>query len=87
MRNISFTDKGWSDLLQWSKTDRKIFFKITNLIEEASRNPYKGTGKPELLKNNFKGYWSRRITDEHRLIYSVNDEEIKIVACKYHYKE
>lgn len=87
MRNITFTAKGWSDLIDWSKTDRKIFNKISDLIEESSKNPFKGIGKPEPLKHHFKGYWSRRITDEHRIIYSVNDAEIKIVSCKYHYLE
>jgi toxin YoeB len=86
MRNISFTAKGWSDLMEWSKNDPKTFYKISLLIEESSVNPFKGVGKPEPLKHNLKGYWSRRITDEHRLVYAVNDNEIKIVSCKYHYQ-
>jgi toxin YoeB len=86
MRNISFTAKGWDDLIEWSKNDRKIFDKISALIEESSKNPFKGTGKPEPLKHNLKGFWSRRITDEHRLVYSISDSEIKIVSCKYHYQ-
>ena len=86
MKNITFTDKGWADFLEWSKNDRKIFNKISRLIEEASKTPFSGTGKPEPLKHNLTGYWSRRITNEHRLVYSVNNTEIKIVSCKYHYK-
>jgi toxin YoeB len=86
MRDVSFTAKGWSDLIEWSKNDRKIFEKISILIEESSKNPLKGTGKPEPLKHHLKGYWSRRITDEHRLVYSISDSEIKIVSCKYHYQ-
>jgi toxin YoeB len=86
MRNIAFTAKGWTDLIEWSKTDRKIFNKISRLIEETARNPFKGTGKPELLKHKLKGHWSRRITDEHRLVYTVSEKEVKIISCKYHYK-
>lgn len=87
MRNIEFTEKGWADFLEWAKNERKIFSKISRLIEETSKTPFKGTGKPEALKHNLKGYWSRRITNEHRLIYSVSDATIKIVSCKYHYKK
>lgn len=86
MRNIAFTAKGWSDLVEWSKTNRKIFNKISQLIEETSKNPFNGTGKPEPLKYRLKGYWSRRIADEHRLVYTISDNEIKIISCKYHYK-
>jgi toxin YoeB len=86
MKNITFTAKGWSDLSEWSKTDRKIFTKITQLIEETSKNPFKGTGKPEPLKYKLKGHWSRRINDEHRLVYTINDKEIKIISCMYHYE-
>ncbi len=86
MRNIAFTDKGWTDFLDWSKNDRKVFNKVSRLIEETSKNPFKGTGKPEALKHNLKGYWSRRITNEHRLIYKISENTIKIVSCKYHYK-
>lgn len=87
MRNIEFTEKEWADFLEWSKNERKIFNKISRLIEETSKNPFKGTGKPEALKHNLKGYWSRRITNEHRLVYSVGNNAIKIVSCKYHYKK
>lgn len=86
MRNIAFTANGWSDLVEWSKTNRKIFNKFSQLIEETSKNPFNGTGKPEPLKYRLKGYWSRRITDEHRLVYTISDNEIKIISCKYHYK-
>ncbi len=85
MKNIAFTAKGWSDLIEWSKTDRKIFIRISDLIEETAKNPFKGTGKPEPLKYQLRGYWSRRITEEHRLVYGVNENEIAIVSCRYHY--
>ena len=87
MKNITFTDKGWSDFMDWSKTDRRIFAKISNLIEETSRAPFKGSGKPELLKHELKGYWSRRINHEHRLVYSVSENAIEVISCKYHYSD
>jgi toxin YoeB len=86
MKNIVFTAKGWSDFIDWSKSDRKIFDKISILIEETSRTPFKGKGKPEPLRHQLKGYWSRRISEEHRLIYLVNENEIQIISCKYHYE-
>ena len=87
MRNIAFTGKAWTDFMEWSKSDRKIFLKISLLIEETSRTPFNGIGKPEPLRHQLKGYWSRRISDEHRLIYSVNENDIQIISCKYHYKD
>jgi len=87
MKDIVFTGRAWSDFIEWSKSDRKIFEKISILIEETSRTPFKGLGKPEPLKHQLKGYWSRRITDEHRLVYAVNELEIQIISCKYHYKD
>ena len=85
MKNITFTDKSWDDFMGWSKTDRKIFSKISNLIEETARTLFKGTGKPELLKHELSGFWSRRINHEHRLVYSVTENAIEIRSCKYHY--
>lgn len=85
MRNIEFTPNGWSDLLEWSRNDKKIFNKITTLIQECAKTPFEGTGKPEALKYQLKGHWSRRIDLEHRLVYSVSDDSIKIISCKYHY--
>jgi toxin YoeB len=87
MKDIAFTGKAWSDFIEWSKTDRKIFEKISNLIEETSRTPFEGTGKPEPLRHKLHGYWSRRISEQHRLIYSVKEYEIQIVSCKYHYTD
>jgi toxin YoeB len=71
---------------EWAKSDRKIFDRLHRLIVEAAKNPFDGIGKPEPLKANLKGYyWSRRINDEHRLVYKVTEEQIIIAACKYHY--
>ncbi len=81
----SFVDESWEDYLYWQKTDKQILKRINLLIKDISRQPYKGIGKPEPLKHNYRGYWSRRITDEHRLIYQVQDDELRIVKCRFHY--
>jgi toxin YoeB len=82
---VSFTDIGWNDYIFWQKEDMKILDKINNLIDECQRNPFKGTGKPEPLTENLTGFWSRRITHEHRLVYLPEDGIIYIVSCRYHY--
>ena len=86
MRKITFTPEAYADYLDWLQTDRKLFIKITELIRESARNPAKGIGKPEQLKYEYSGYWSRRINHEHRLVYSATDKAIEIVSCKYHYR-
>ena len=83
---ISFKESAFSQLYQWQKEDKKIFDKISRLIIEIARDPFHGTGKPEPLKENLSGYWSRRITEEHRLVYQVFPDHIVVVSCKYHYK-
>jgi toxin YoeB len=83
--SVSFTDIGWEDYVFWQKNDPKIANKINELIEECQRNPFKGTGKPEPLTENLTGFWSRRITHEHRLVYLPEDGAIYIVSCRYHY--
>ena len=87
MKNITFTPQAYKDYLNWLNEDKKIFVKITTLIKETAKNPETGTGKPERLKHELKGYWSRRITREHRLVYRITDENIEIVSCKYHYSK
>ena len=87
MKDIVFTGKAYTDFIEWSKTDRKVFEKISILIEETSRTPFKGKGKPEPLRHQLKGCWSRRVTEEHRLVYKVNENDIQIISCKYHYQE
>lgn len=81
----SFVDESWEDYLYWQKTDKKILKRINMLIKDISRQPYSGIGKPEPLKHNYRGFWSRRINDEHRLIYQVNEDELRIVKCRFHY--
>ncbi len=83
---LSFTPEGWEDYLYWQKTDKKILNKINGLIKDIKRHPFEGIVKPEPLKFDFAGCYSRRINQEHRLIYMVDDNEIIIIACKYHYQ-
>lgn len=75
----------WEDYLWWQTQDRRTFKRINLLIEDAARSGNEGIGKPEPLKYDFAGYWSRRITDEHRIVYKVTDDEVRIAACRYHY--
>ena len=81
----AFVDESWEDYLYWLKTDKKILQRINELLKDIKRNPFTGIGKPEPLKHKYKGCWSRRITDEHRLIYQVKDDEIVILKCRFHY--
>ena len=83
--NKFFTDVAWEHYLYWQKEDKKILKKINELIKDIERNGNEGIGKPEPLKHELAGYWSRRITDVHRLVYSIDDETIDIVSCKNHY--
>ena len=82
---ISFTDAAWDEYLSWQKEDQKIVDEINKLIDECQLNPFIGTGKPEPLKGNLTGFWSRRITREHRLVYLPEDGAIYVVSCRYHY--
>ena len=83
---ISFVEQSWEDYNQWQKEDKKIFIQIQRLIKETIRDPFSGIGKPEPLKSNLKGYWSKRITDEHRLVYKVENDQLIVISCKFHYK-
>jgi len=80
-----FVDESWEDYQYWLRTDKKILARINDLLKDISRTPYTGLGKPEPLKYKYKGYWSRRITDEHRLIYQVKGDELLILKCRFHY--
>ncbi|WGE90537.1 Txe/YoeB family addiction module toxin [Actinobacillus genomosp. 1] len=84
---LTFSSNAWEDYLYWQKTDSIILKRINSLIKDIQRQPFEGIGKPEPLKFNLSGFWSRRINEEHRLIYSVEDEAILIVACRYHYDQ
>ena len=80
-----FADESWEDYLYWQKTSKKTLEKINVLLKDISRNPFSGIGKPEPLKHKYQGFWSRRINEEHRLIYRVKDNEIHIAKCRFHY--
>ena len=83
--NIIFTENAWDDYLYWQKTDKKILRKINGLIKEIQRTPFEGLGRPEQLKYDLAGYWSRRVDQDHRLVYQVTGNELLIYACRYHY--
>jgi len=80
-----FVDESWEDYLYWQSVDKKMLKRINDLLKDISRHPFNGIGKPEPLKFKYKGFWSRRINDEHRLIYQVTDDAILIAKCRFHY--
>jgi len=82
---IVFADQGWEDFTYWVEHDRKIAARIARLIEEIERQPFEGLGKPEPLRHDMAGFWSRRITDEHRLVYAVEKNKLLIAQARYHY--
>jgi toxin YoeB len=85
--NKIFTDEAWKDYIYWFETDKKQLNKINDLIKVIDRTPFEGIGKPEPLKQNLQGYWSRRIDHEHRIIYKIENEEIIFIAFRYHYSK
>ena len=84
-RLLSWTDNAWDDYLYWQTQDRKTLKRINKLINDAKRSPFEGLGKPEPLKENLSGFWSRRIDDNNRLVYAVDDRALTIISCRYHY--
>src|SRR5574340_513933 len=82
---LVWDEAAWDDYVWWQTQDRKMVKRINTLIKDIERNGNEGIGKPEPLKHGFHGYWSRRITDEHRLVYKIVDDEIRVAACQYHY--
>ena len=85
--NVSFTENAWEDYLYWQTEDRKTLKKINQLINDIVRNGNSGIGKPEPLRGNLSGYWSRRINDKDRLIYRIDENNIYILSCRYHYRD
>ena len=85
MKTIQFQDDAWSDYIYWQQNDKKVLKRINTLIREILRKPYAGIGKPEPLKHNLAGYWSRRINEIHRLVYQVKGDTIIVIQCRYHY--
>lgn len=86
-RKIIFEPNAFEDFNEWARLDKKIYRKIVELLRDIDRSPFSGLGKPEPLKYDFSGFWSRRITDGHRLVYMVTKDEILVAACKYHYDD
>ena len=85
MRNIEFEPTAFVELQDWFLFDKKVAVRILDLIKESARTPFEGTGKPEALRHNLSGCWSRRITHEHRLVYKVTDVSVIVISCKFHY--
>ena len=85
-RLLAWTDAAWADYVYWQGQDRKTLKRINLLIKDTLRTPFDGIGKPEPLKENLTGFWSRRIDDTHRLVYAVDDKQLTIIACRYHYQ-
>lgn len=83
---LIFAERAWEDYLHWQAQDRKMLKRINLLIRDCQRAPFDGIGKPEPLKHNLSGFWSRRIDREHRLIYAVNNCDLLIAQCRYHYE-
>lgn len=82
---LTFTETGWEQYLYWQSHDKTVIKKINRLLKDIQRHPFEGIGKPEPLKGNLSGFWSRRISQEHRLVYTVANETITIAQCRYHY--
>ena len=84
--NLTFTPSAWEDYQWFLQHDRKLLKRVNQLIKDVIRSPLEGIGKPEALKGNLSGYWSRRINDEHRLVYAVRDDAVIVIACRFHYE-
>ena len=85
-RNLAWTEAAWTDYGYWQGQDKKTLKRINRLITNVLRTPFEGMGKPEPLKENLSGFWSRRIDDTHRLVYAVSDTHVTIISCRYHYE-
>ena len=86
-RKLAWTEKGWDGYVYWQFEDRKTLKRINRIIEDCKRQPFKGIGKPEPLRKNLSGFWSRRIDDTNRLVYVVDQDFITIISCRYHYEK
>jgi toxin YoeB len=82
---LVFSERAWEDYLYWQQTDRRLVARIHQLIRDIQREPFSGIGKPEPLRHAFEGYWSRRINDEHRIVYKIKDDSVLIAQLRYHY--
>jgi toxin YoeB len=84
-RKLAWTDEAWEGYLYWQSQDKKTLKRINKLLADAKRQPFEGLGKPESLRENLSGFWSRRIDDTNRLVYAVDDNHVTIISCRYHY--
>ncbi len=84
---LAWTKESWSDYLYWQTQDKKTLNRINKLISDTQRSPYMGIGKPEPLKENLAGFWSRRIDESNRLVYAVDKNQLTIISCRYHYQK
>ena len=84
-RLLAWTDDAWADYVYWQGQDQKTLKRINKLITDTKRSPFEGIGKPEPLKENLSGFWSRRVDESNRLVYAVNDSHITVISCRYHY--
>jgi toxin YoeB len=82
---LTFSDDAWEDYLYWQKQDKRMVERVNKLAKEVQREPFSGVGKPEPLKHALSGFWSRRITDEHRMVYQIEDDNLLIAQLRYHY--
>lgn len=82
---LIFAEQAWEDYLYWQKSDKKLLKRINTLIKDIQRDPFEGIGKPEPLKHALSGYWSRRVNDEHRMVYKIKDDSLLIAQLRYHY--
>jgi toxin YoeB len=82
---LVFSERAWEDYLYWQANDPKLLARLNGLIKECARTPFSGTGKPEPLRGQLAGWWSRRLTQEHRLVYKLSDDALLIAQCRYHY--
>ncbi|TFW27329.1 Txe/YoeB family addiction module toxin [Massilia horti] len=85
MRNLKFTDEAWNSYIYWQSQDKKTLKRINDLIKDAQKDPFAGKGKPEPLKHSLSGCWSRRIDENNSLVYTIFDDELLIISCRYHY--
>jgi len=85
--NKTWSDEGWEDYLYWQTQDRKTLKRVNELIKDIERDPYRGKGKPEPLRHEWQGYWSRRINDKDRIIYRIHNNQLEIAACRSHYDD
>ena len=84
---LLWTKESWADYIYWQDQDRKTLKRINRLVTDTQRSPFEGIGKPEQLKENLSGFWSRRIDGSNRLVYAVNDNQLTIISCRYHYEK